>query len=329
MARHILITLITLLIFFMNMFAAVPGRITASGTQFSVCGNRIWMNGANTPWDNWNDFGGTYDSAFWNQHFADLHAAGINSTRIWITCSGEVGINISTGGVVTGGTAAHWSNLDDMFAKANANGIYIMATLISFDHFKNTYTTYQRWRNWIASDSNIDTYINTYLTEFLNRYGNNNALWSIDLCNEPEWASNTENTGEPSVYGAINWTRLQTYFAKAAVAIHKWNAANGGGPMVTVGMGYIKYNTDTRPLGGENKISDADLAALISVTADKPLAKMDFWSTHYYPWQNTYGGIIFTYTPSSFGCPMTGPQLWANAPINTALRVTAAILRDI
>ena len=296
------------------LFSAIPGQVTVNGTQFEVCGNRIWLSGCNTPWDNWNDFGGSYDSAFWGQHFADLHAAGVNASRIWITCSGEVGINISTTGVVTGGTAAHWANLDDMFAKAQANGIYIMATLISFDHFKQPNTTYQRWRNWIASDSNIDTYINTYLDTFLTRYASNPALWAIDLCNEPEWASSTENTGEPAVYGAIDWARLQTYFAKAAVKIHKYNQANGTGVLVTTGMGYIKYNSDTRSLGGSNIVSDSALGALITTTADKPLAKMDFWSPHYYPWQNTWGWKPFEYTPLAFGLPNDRPAVVGECP---------------
>jgi hypothetical protein len=186
-----ILTALSILYMTMSLSAAVPGRVIANGTQFQVCGSRIWMSGANTPWDNWNDFGGTYDSAFWDTHFQALYTAGVNSTRIWITCSGEVGINISAAGVVSGATAAHWANLDDMFAKAQARGIYIMATLISFDHFKNTYTTYNNWRNWINSDANIDSYITNYINPFLTRYGNNPALWSIDLCNEPEWASST------------------------------------------------------------------------------------------------------------------------------------------
>jgi len=314
MKKTLISAIIFLLFGYVLSYAEIPGRVTVSGTQFQVCGNRIWLSGCNTPWDNWNDFGGSYDSAFWGQHFADLHAAGVNASRIWITCSGEVGINISTAGVVTGGTAAHWANLDDMFAKAQANGIYIMATLISFDHFKSTYTTYDRWRNWIASDSNIDTYINTYLDTFLTRYASNPALWSIDLCNEPEWASATENTSDPATNGGIAWTRLQTYFAKAAVKIHKYNQANGTGVLVTTGMGYIKYNSDTRGLGGSNVVSDSALAALITTTADKPLAKMDFWSPHYYPWQNQWGWIPFEYTPSAFGLPNDRPAVVGECP---------------
>ena len=70
-----------------------------------------------------------------DNEFQKIKAAGGNSTRIWITCSGTVGINISADGTVAGATAAFWSNVDDMFRLAQKNKIYIKATLISFDHF--------------------------------------------------------------------------------------------------------------------------------------------------------------------------------------------------
>ena len=42
--------------------AAEPtGRITIDGTHFIVGTNQIWINGANTPWHVWNEFGGKFD----------------------------------------------------------------------------------------------------------------------------------------------------------------------------------------------------------------------------------------------------------------------------
>ena len=79
-------------------------RISVDGTMFSVNGHEIFMNGVNTPWDNWNDFGGAYDHNFWNGEFQRIRLAGGNSSRIWITCNGDIGINISDAGEVTGAT---------------------------------------------------------------------------------------------------------------------------------------------------------------------------------------------------------------------------------
>ena len=278
------IFILFLFIFTSHLFSAVPGRISIQSGQFYVCGSRIWMCGANTPWDNWNDFGGSYDAAWWDSHYAQFNTYGLNSSRVWITCSGEVGINIDSTGYVSGATAAHWSNLDDFFTKANNRGVYIMATLISFDHFKDSYTTYQRWRNWINSDSNIDSYINNYLIPFLTRYGNNPALWCIDMTNEPEWATTDEG-------GVISWTRFQTFWAKAAVAIHANSEV-----LVTVGMGVIKYNSDNPGMNG-NKVSDAALQARVADSR----AKLDFYSPHWYSWMDPYWTILMYGTPSSFG----------------------------
>ena len=37
-------------------------RIQVSGAEFQVNGKRIWISGTNTPWENWNDFGGKFDT---------------------------------------------------------------------------------------------------------------------------------------------------------------------------------------------------------------------------------------------------------------------------
>jgi hypothetical protein len=125
-------------------------KIVINGTKFNVDGKEIFINGANTPWNNWNDFGGSYQSSWWNSEFKRIKNAAGNATRIWISCDGEVGLNINNDGTVTGATNAFWADLDDMFQLAQNNKIYIMATLISFDHFKNSHTKYQNWRNMIT-----------------------------------------------------------------------------------------------------------------------------------------------------------------------------------
>jgi hypothetical protein len=77
-------------------------RITVSGNKFQIDGKEIFMNGANTPWNNWNDFGGNYKSSWWDAEFNRIKKSGGNSTRIWISCSGEVGLIISADGTVSG-----------------------------------------------------------------------------------------------------------------------------------------------------------------------------------------------------------------------------------
>ena len=111
-------------------------RISMNGNRFQVEGKEIFMNEAKTPWNNWNDFGGNYNSAWWNAEFQRIKNAGSNSTRIWISCSGEVGLTISADGTVTGATSAFWYNLDDMFQPAQKNNnIYISRLWVKKQRF--------------------------------------------------------------------------------------------------------------------------------------------------------------------------------------------------
>ena len=55
--------------------------ISIINKKFVVNGNAscpIYMNGANTPWEAWNDFGGSYNATKWDQDMIDLKNKGIN-----------------------------------------------------------------------------------------------------------------------------------------------------------------------------------------------------------------------------------------------------------
>lgn len=282
-------------------------RIRINGNHFEVGvsdPSPIFMNGANTPWDRhngtWNNFGGDYDADWWDTHYRQFNTNGLNSSRVWITCSGEVGININAAGYVSSATQEHWEDLDSFFEIAQKRGVYIMASLISFDHFSSSYTTYQQWRNWINSDANIDSYIDNYLIPFINRYGTNTALWSIDLINEPDWATNTEG-------GTIAWSRFQQYFAKAAKTIHDRSDV-----LVTVGISVIKYNSDDTPGSMGNMVSDAALRAQL----DDPAVYLDFWSPHWYSWMNPYWDQPMYVSPATFNLDDSKPSLIGECPAN-------------
>jgi hypothetical protein len=249
-------------------------------------GKRIWINGTNTPWDNWNDFGGNYDDSWWDAHFADLHNAGINATRVWISCNnGRGAIIIDDDGFVTGATNKHWEDLDDFFLTAARNQIYIMATLISFDHFLNERDSRpedaQAWRNMINSNEACASFANNYTIPFVKRYGENQYLWSIDICNEPDWIFERVDCG------FIPWTRISYFLAVNAAAIHE-----NSNVLVTVGMASPKYNSDYTGYEG-NKISDAFLQNLYP----NKNAYMDFWSPHYYDWAGPWYGVPFYVNP--------------------------------
>lgn len=277
-------------------------KVTVDGTKFMVDGKEIWFNGVNTPWDQWNDFGGGFNFEFWNDHFSKLHDAGVNAARIWISCNGDTGMVISADGTFEGATTAHWEDLDDLMLLAEQYQIYIMATVQSFDHYKETNETYQSWRALIQDDEKVDQYVDNYIIPLVKRYDACDYLWSIDLCNEPDWIVENDECGK------LDWLYLESYYAKAAAAIHE-----NSDVLVTVGMGMIKYNSDSQ-MG--NKISDEELQSVLGDNSKykKELAYVDFYSTHWYSWMIPNWGTIYEKTPVDFGLDGTKPAVIGEMP---------------
>lgn len=274
-------------------------KVTVEGTKFVVGGKEIWFCGVNTPWDNWNDFGGagSFDEAFWDSHFKQLHEAGINCSRVWVNCNSMVGVQLKTTGEFKAVTEQHWADLDKLFAIAEKYKIYLMPTLLSFDHFKDSNSFYDRWRAMVTSPENTDSFVNGYVIPFAQRYGKNEYLLGIDLINEPDWVV------ENAECGNIGWENLSRYFAKAAAGIHENSDA-----LVTVGIAMIKYNSDNR---NGNYVSDEYLKSLGGENA-----YLDFYSTHYYYWMNSWAGFPFEMSPTDFTLDGTKPCIIGEAAAN-------------
>ncbi|WP_443713173.1 cellulase (glycosyl hydrolase family 5) [Ruminococcus sp.] len=276
-------------------------RVTVDGTKFMVGDKELWLNGVNAPWDKWNDFGGGFNFEFWQDHFQKLHNSGVNAARIWVVCNGDVGMLISADGTFDGATTAHWEDLDNLFYLAEQYQIYIMATVQSFDNFKDSNQNYNAWRALIQDSDKTDRFVDNYIVPFVQRYGKSDYFWSVDLCNEPDWIVENEECGK------LDWLYLEQYYAKAAAAIH----ANSD-VLVTVGMGMIKYNSDSQQ---GNKISDSELQSILSGDKyDKSLAYVDFYSTHWYTWMQGMWGYPFGESPTNFGLDGTKPSVIGECP---------------
>jgi hypothetical protein len=267
-------------------------RIIIENNEFKVDGKRIWINGTNTPWHKWNDFGGAYEDAWWDNHFRALRENGVNAVRVWINCNNENGaITIDNYGAVSEVSDKHWADLDMFFSTAEKHSMYIMATLLSFDHFKSNQAL--RWRNMLENDGVADSFVTSYVIPFVDKYKNNPFLWSIDLCNEPDWIH------ENAECGKISWEYISNLFARSAAAIHE-----NSDILVTVGMSFPKYNADGKACEG-NKVSDHFLQKLYP----NPNAYLDFWSPHYYDWVGVHYGVPFYTTPSDWWLDSSKPSL--------------------
>ena len=269
------------IVIYINM--AYSQRIAIQSNSFVVNGKPIFLVGANTPWDTWNDFGGNYNPQFWEDEFARLQKTGINSSRIWISCDNVGQPYIDVLGVIHKPTDQFWQHMDDMMQKAQKYGIYIMATITSFDHFDKEKANYQQWRSMVHCSQQIQTYIDVFLLPLIARYESNPYFFSIDICNEPEWIH------EHAKQGAIDWQYLQQFVGMCAAAVHKSQSK----VLVTVGSAAVKWGSNKYE---GNKWSDG---VLQKVTGDS-LAYLDYWQVHYYEWINTYFSNPFTMSPQDY-----------------------------
>ncbi len=265
-------------------------RITVENGHFKAGGKDIWMCGTNTPWDNWDDFGRDFDAAFWREHFAALREAGINSSRVWILCSGSYGIQFDETGAVTGMTDKFWNDVDQLMAIAAEEKIYIMATLMSFDCCKTGNKNYKRFRAMIQDDALTESYVQNYVIPFAKRYDSNDYLYSIDLCNEPDWIHENAESGK------IDWKPLVAFFGKCAQGIHQ-----NSDILVTTGIGYIPNNSDER---GTNVVSDQLLEYYAGADS-----YMDFYSVHFYDWMIEWHKNPFMLSPKDYGLDTKKPNV--------------------
>ncbi len=277
---------------------SASARVSVDGTKFMVDGKELWINGTNTPWEKWNDFDGNMDEEFWDKTFAQLAADNVNCTRIWINCSGENIIQLTTKGEVKSITEGHWTDLDKLFAIAEKYKVYVMPTLLSFDHFKGTakFSAGDKWRNLIMSKEKTDAFAENYVKTFCERYGSCEYIFGIDIMNEPDWVKENEECGK------VGYEYLSYFFGKCASVIHE-----NSDILATVGMGMIKYNSDKYD---GNYVSDEFLKQLTGLDD----AYLDFYSPHYYAWMLSSMPHPFDKSPVDFGLDGTKPAIIGETP---------------
>lgn len=257
-----------------GLLAALP----ASGA--TINGSTPYLNGNNVPWNDFGtDFGtSNYNSTWFKNAFAAMHAKGVNSARIWLHCDGRATPTFNSNGDVTGISSTLVANLQDMLNNAQADGIKIQLSLWSFDLFNNNHA------NLVSNTTYTSHYITKALDPILTGIVSYPALAVIEVINEPEWGiSQTPNTTTQSVTLA----QMQAFVKSITSAIHaKTSTIN-----VTVGSASIKWSTAN---GKDATVGDwwAGLG-------------LDNRDVHYYGWMtgNGYNFDPFKsgHTPSYYG----------------------------
>ncbi|MBR4690528.1 MAG: cellulase family glycosylhydrolase [Bacteroidales bacterium] len=276
---------IATLLFTISVFCSglCAQRISIQGNSFVCNGEKIFFVGTNTPWDNWNDFGGNFNPQFWADEFAKLEKNGINSSRIWISCDAEGQPLVDVEGVTHPATQQFWDNLDYLMNLATKHKIYVIATISSFDNLDETKPASKNWMALLNCTQKLQQYCDTFLKPLVERYKDNPYFFAIDICNEPEWMH------EHKKYGKMEWDFMQMFVGMCAAAIHSYNTQ----VFVTVGSASVKWSCDKFE---GNKWSDAILQDMTM----NPLAYLDFWQIHYYEWTNQFGNP-FHETPEHWG----------------------------
>lgn len=280
--------IITLLIFKTIFFISNAQHVTITGNRFQVEGRDIFFSGINAPWQIQSDcdinfLRRNFDWNWWDNEFRNYAANNINLVRIWIHGSGNFSPAINSNSFIDPYPAndLFWQNMDALVNLAATYQVYIMPTFWSFDMVKQGMSThFTRYRTLIQDDNRIGSYINNFLIPFVQRYNSNPWIMGYDLCNEPEHMWRDPNCGN------INQYWVMRFFARCAAAVNQHTTKP-----VTVGPMWIIYNSsrfgapDGDPNSGWNRWSNASLRSYY----DSPFSYLDFYSPHWYQWQNTSG----------------------------------------
>jgi hypothetical protein len=256
-------------------------RIYVDGNNFKVDGRQIWINGTNTPWNRWNEFGGNFNESFWREEFARLVIYGVNSTRVWLSCDADGHVRITEDGYVNGPTEKFWSDVDKLMEIAEEYQIYIMAAAISFDHVRQGRDV-AAWKKMYGDPENRQSFVDNYIKELVTRYGDNPWFFAVDVSNEIEWVWENHDVDREDAIDLI---------ARVANGVHE-----NSDILVTQGMGAgPKYNSTGTDFSEGNVVSDE------SLSSKQPGAYLDFYKLHYYEWQDRWFSNPFDRSPEDWG----------------------------
>jgi hypothetical protein len=261
---------------------AQPRPAEAAINRIWFAGKNIYLNGVNTPWNDYGqDFGCNYSSSYFETMFTNMQAYGVNSTRVWVHTDGRCSPTFNSSGVVTGLPANFYSNLDDFLTRAKNHHVAVILVLWAHE-LDGRFSGVDR-TDLILNNSRTDAYINNVLTPMVQRYANNPAILAWEVFNEPDFLLPNEQASNRTVVPPYE---LQRFIGRLAATVHR-----NSDQYVTVGAAMYKYNCDrigsNPPDNGTcfgNYWSDSNLQ---SASGDSE-AYLDFYQVHYYNWQAPY-----------------------------------------
>lgn len=233
--------------------------------------------GCDFGWNKWNSHVGVtthVDNV--RADFEAMASAGIEVARWFVWTDGRGGVSWNPSGELTGLGDRFVEDMDAALDIAAATGVRLCLVVLDFAWIDDPVR-----RTALESGA----FVERVLAPFLERYGKNPAIHSLDVINEPDWV--TRELASNPERGVWPLENLKRFVRSAADRIHEKSSA-----LVTVGGGQVKFAREW----------------------DDPSYGLDFVQVHSYPdvrYQER-DESVFGRTAADFG--LTKPLLIGECP---------------
>lgn len=239
-------------------------------------GQEIFLNGSNVAWINFaNDIGPDSEVNLekFRNIFADIHASGGNSMRLWLHTTAAHSPVFDLNNMVTGPGESTIADLKAIVDVAWENQVGMILCLWSFDMLRkgNGDLVTGRAKNILSNPEATKSYIDHSLIPMVNALKGHPGIVAWEIFNEPEGMSNEFGW---KFNHHVPMSDIQRFINLCAGAIHRTDSK----AQVTNGSWSFRASTDV----DEHKNYYTD-ARLIDAGGDKD-GTLDFYTVHYYDW---------------------------------------------
>jgi hypothetical protein len=182
--------------------------------------------GCDFGWNKWNSHAGvTAHLEDVRADFAAMASAGFEVMRWFVFTDGRGGVGWNASGELTGLAERFFDDMDAALDISASSGVRVCLVLVDF-----------AWLDDPARRAALESaaFLDRVLDPFLDRYGANTSIHSLDVINEPDWV--TEGLATDAKRGVWPIDRLKAFVGAAADRIHQQSAA-----LVTLGGGRVRF----------------------------------------------------------------------------------------